>query len=335
MAGIIFSEGSNVNDSIFGKSQEPIKMFLEKRAEAFEAKSILPEIFNMETSNHWAEKFTTMTAMDGFQPVGENGAYPVDGMQEGYSKVMEHMTWKDSFSLSREIIDDSKLMDLKNQPKGFITAYYRTREKFGAALFGAAIAKQSTLNFGGKVFSTAGADGQALFSKTHPSKIKGGSQSNLFADAFSDDALAAIEERMQGFKGDNGELLDVAPTTIIIPNDYKLKKAVFAALGSDKDPETANNGFNFLFGRYNVIIWSYLNQYLASGTSPWIVMSKTYNEDYGSAMWLDRVKLEVRSEIAENDANVWKGYSRFIAGFNDWRGFAVGGVSGGDQLITE
>ena len=41
MAGIIFSEGSNVANSIYGKSQEPIKMLLEKRAEAFEQKSVL------------------------------------------------------------------------------------------------------------------------------------------------------------------------------------------------------------------------------------------------------------------------------------------------------
>lgn len=334
MAGIIFSEGSNVNDSVFGKSQEPIRMFLEKRAEAFEAQSILPEIFNMGTSTHWAEKFATMTAMDGFLPVGENGAYPVDGMQEGYSKVLEHMTWKDSFSISKEIIDDSNLMDLKSKPQGFITAYYRTREKFGAAIFGAAIKKQSSVTFGGKTFDTTGADGQALFSKTHPSKIKGGNQSNLFADAFSQDALGAIEERMQNFKGDNGELLDVAPTTIIIPNDYKLKRDIFAVLGAEHEPETANNAWNYLVGRYNVIVWSYLNQFITADTHPWIVMSKSYNEDYGSAMWLDRETLSVRSEIAENDANVWKGRARFTAGINDWRAFAVGGVSGGDTLVS-
>ena len=85
-------------------------------------------------------------------------------------------------------------------------------------------------------------------------------------------------------------------------------------------------------GRYNVIVWSYLNEFITGGTAPWIVMDKAYNEDYGSAVWLDRVKLEVRSELAENDANVWKGYARFTAGFNDWRGFACGGVAGGTQL---
>lgn len=333
MANIIFSEGSGVNDSIFGKSQEPIKMFLEKRAEAFEAQDVLPELFNMGTSNNWAEKFTSMTAMDGFKPVGENGAYPTDGMQEGYSKVLEHETWKDSFSLSREMIDDAKLMELKKKPQGFITAYYRTRQRFGAALFGAAINKQTTVTFEGKKFDATTADGKALFATDHPSKLSKGNQSNMFSDAFSADALGAMEEKMQNIKGDNGELLDVAPTHILIPNDYQLKKAVFAAIGADKDPaEAGSNKFNYIFGRWNVVIWPYLNQFIASGVKPYILMDKQFNEDYGTAMWLDRVKLEVRSEMAGNDANVWKGYSRFTAGFNDWRGMAIGGITGGTAL---
>ena len=61
---------------------------------------------------------------------------------------------------------------------------------------------------------------------------------------------------MQDFRGDAGEVLDVVPQTIIIPNDYKLKMDVFAAIGADKDPDTSNNGFNFNFGRWNVIIAS-------------------------------------------------------------------------------
>ena len=141
------------------------------------------------------------------------------------------------------------------------------------------------------------------------------------------------ESKMQDFRGDNRELLDVAPDTIVIPNDYKLKRDVFAAIGADKDPSTANNGFNYNYGRWTVVIWPYLNQYITTGTAPWILLDKRYNDEYGSAMWLDRVKLEVRSELSSNDANVWKGYARFIAGFNDWRGFAVGGVTGGTQLI--
>ena len=253
MANITFTEGSGLQDSIFGKSQEPIKMFLEKRGEAFEQTSMLPELFNMGSSNHWGEKFSTMTAMDGFQPVGENGDYPVDGMQEGFAKFLEHMTWKNSFSLSREIVEDAKLMDLKKQPAGFITSYYRTREKFGAALIGAAIQKKTETTFSGKTFDVKTADGKCLFATNHPSKLGKSNQSNQFSDAFSNDALMAMEAKMQDFRGDNDEVLDVAPTTILIPNDYKLKRDVFAAIGADKDPATANNGFN-----YNSVSYTHL-----------------------------------------------------------------------------
>lgn len=66
-----------------------------------------------------------------------------------------------------------------------------------------------------------------------------------------------------------------------------------------------------------------------------VLLDSRYNGQYGGAMWFDRVQLNVRSEIDPgNDANVWKGRARFTAGFNDWRFAAVGGVSGGTQLIS-
>ncbi len=63
-------------------------------------------------------------------------------------------------------------------------------------------------------------------------------QSNLFAGDLTVDNLGRVEELMQNTKGDNGELLGIAPDTIWIPNDAALKKAAFAAAGSDKDPES-------------------------------------------------------------------------------------------------
>lgn len=335
MANITFTEGSGLQDSIFGKSQAPIRMFLEKRGEAFEQSSMIPALFSVETSRHWGEKFTTMTAMDGFQPVGENGSYPVDGMQEGYEKFLEHMTWKNSFTLSREIVEDAKLMDLKKQPTGFITSYYRTREKFAAALLGGAVMGVSQISFGGKTFDTKTADGKTLFATDHPSKLGKGKQSNQFTDSFSNDVLAAMEVAMQDFRGDNQEILDVAPDTILIPNEFTLKRDVFATIGADRDPNTANNGFNYNFGRWNVIVWPYLNQFITRGMKPFILLDSRYNRECGGAVWLDRTKLEVKSRIDDgNDANVWSGYARFIAGFNDWRAFAIGGVSGGTTLIS-
>ena len=333
MANITFSEASGVNDSIFGKSQAPIRMFIEKRGEQFEQQSVVKELFLQEKSTHFGEKFTSLTAMDGFQVTGENGAYPTDGQEEGYSKILEAVEWKDSFSISKKIIEDSKLMDLRQKPAAFVTAYYRTREKFGAALLGNAIQGNASVTYAGGEFGLKTSDGQNLFYASHPAKVKGDTQCNLWSDDFSEDALGKLEVTMQNTRGDNDEILDVAPDTIVIPNIHSLKKAVFAAIGADKDPDTANNGFNYQFGRWNVIVWSYLNQFIASGTQPWLLMDSRYNKEYGTLVWLDRVALEVSSKIDDNtDANVWRGRARFTAGFHDWRGIACAGVSGATAL---
>lgn len=330
---IIFSESSGLNDSIYGKCQAPIRMFLEKRGEEFEQNSVLKNLFFMGKSGNYADMMTTMTAMSGFEPVGENGAYPLDGMQEGYQKLLKYQTWKDSFSVSKEMMEDGKLMDMRKQPAAFMTSYNRTRELFGAALYGAAMNGAGSVTFKGVKFDLAGADGSNLFAKEHTPKVSGDKQCNCFKDAFSVDALSKLETAMHLFRGDNDEILDVAPDTILIPEIAALKKDVFAAIGADKDPVSANNAFNYQYGRWNVIVWPYLNQFVTKGTSPWVLLDSKYNETYGGAVWNDRVQLEVRSTIDENtDANVWRGRSRFNAAFNDWRFAAIGGVAAGNAL---
>lgn len=330
---ITFSEGSGLNDSVYGKCQAPIRMFLEQRGEQFEQQSVLKDLFLMGTSENYGDLLTTMTAMSGFEPVGENGAYPADGMQEGYSKLVVYDTWKDSFSISAEMIEDAKLMDLRKQPAAFMTSYNRTREMFGAALFGGAMKAQSSMLYKGKKFDLTAADGVTLFHTAHPPKVAGENQCNLFKDAFSVDALGQMETAMHLFRGDNDEILDVAPDTILIPEIASLKKEVFAAIGADKEPTSANNAFNYQYGRWTVIIWSYLNQFITPSTAPWVLLDSKYNQTYGGAVWNDRVKLSVRSTIDDNtDANVWRGRSRFNAAFNDWRFAAVGGVASGEDL---
>lgn len=330
---IIFSESSGLNDSIYGKCQAPIRMFLEKRGEEFEQNSVLKNLFFMGKSGNYADMMTTMTAMSGFEPVGENGAYPLDGMQEGYQKLLKYQTWKDSFSVSKEMMEDGKLMDMRKQPAAFMTSYNRTRELFGAALYGAAMNGAGSVTFKGVKFDLTGADGSNLFAKEHAPKVSGDKQCNCFKDAFSVDTLGKLETAMHLFRGDNDEILDVAPDTILIPEIATLKKDVFAAIGADKDPVSANNAFNYQYGRWNVIVWPYLNQFVTKGTSPWVLLDSKYNETYGGAVWNDRVQLEVRSTIDENtDANVWRGRSRFNAAFNDWRFAAIGGVAAGNAL---
>lgn len=332
MSEVIFSKASGVNDSFFGKSQEPIKAFLEKHVEEFEKNSMLKKIFVTEKSKNFAEKFTYKTKLGNFMDVGENGTYPRSIVQEGYAKVLEPHEWKNQFAVTQTMLEDSQLFDLRGEMLGFSDGYNRTKELFGAALLSGATAAK--VNFAGKEYDTTSADGAALFSAAHTSVTGGyGNQSNLFKGEFSYDTLCAMEEAMQDFRDDDGNLVNVCPDTIIIPNDHKLRKAVFDAIGAEGMPGTANNSFNYQYGRWNVIIWPYLSK--MEGGAQVYMMDSRFNENYRGLIWLDRLPLSVHSWVDENtDANIFNGRARFTAGFNNWRAIAclAPGMSGGTAL---
>ena len=332
---IVISISSRVVDSIYGNSQAPIRSYVMKRAEAFEQESLLPYLFRMERSRHWAEQYGGETAMENFVPVGEGGSYPLTGFEESFQKTLVNETWKQSFAITRELVDDAQLGKMKQRANKLMTSYYRTREMFGRTLYAGGLLG-TEVQIGGKKFSTASADGKKLFATNHIAKVKGNQQSNAFAGEFTAANLDAVETMMQNTKGDNGELLAIAPDTILIPNDAALKRKVFEVVGADKDPDSGDNGFNFQFGRWNVIVDPYLTmalQQLGVQTAPWILLDSKFIQENDGAIWQDRVKLELSSEIDDNnDNNKWKGYARFTGGFVDWRFAAAGGVTGGTAL---
>ena len=332
---IVISISSRVVDSIYGNSQAPIRSYVMKRAEAFEQESLLPKLFRMERSRHWAEQYGGETAMENFVPVGEGGSYPLTGFEESFQKTLVNETWKQSFAITRELVDDAQLGKMKQRANKLMTSYYRTREMFGRNLYAGGLLG-TEVQIGGKKFSTAAADGKKLFATDHIAKVKGNKQSNAFAGDFTAANLDAVETMMQNTKGDNGELLAIAPDTILIPNDAKLKRQVFEVVGADKDPDSGDNGFNFQFGRWNVIVDPYLTmalQQLGVEAAPWILLDSKFIQENDGAIWQDRVKLELSSEIDDNnDNNKWKGYARFTGGFVDWRFAAAGGVNGGTAL---
>lgn len=327
MAQVIYSQGSGLADSIFGKSQEPIKAVISDYTEAFERKSQLANIFSIEKSHNWSEKFTSETALEDFRDVGENGAYPKSGFREGYSKTIIPAVWKSSFEVTKTMLEDAKYGRIKKKAVGFTQSYNRTREKFGAALLAGGIG--SSVTFGGKAYDTTAADTKPLFSSTHTSITDGtGTQSNSFAvsGGFTVSAMDKMEEAMQSFTDDDGNILDIMPNTIIIPNSADLKRKVIAAIDSEYDPETDHNAVNFQCGLWRVLVWNYLPKTLG-GSPYWIMMDSDFCKNYDCLPWIDRVSLTVRSYVDENtDANVWSGRARFGAGFNNWRGIAIGGA---------
>lgn len=334
MPDIIFSEGSGVADSAFGLAQAPIKSVILTQAQLWESRQLYPKIFKQENSTHAMEQYSSFTDLGDYEAVGENGAYPSTGFQEGFKKIIENVTWKSQFAISQEAMEDATLPGVKQGASKLGRTYERTREKLCADWLAGAVGADS-ITRGKFSFSTKGADGVRFFSTAHPNFFNSSiTQSNLFADEFSADALKYAAAAMNGFKDEDGEYVDVEPKTIIIPNNPALLKAVLAAVGTPDDPETANNTFNYSCGIWNVLVWQQLNATLGNDSKVWFLLDGDYNDLVGGAILQNRTAQTIKSVIDDNDANVWKGRCRFGVGANDWRAFCAGGVEGATQLIS-
>lgn len=334
MADLIFSATAGLNDSVFGKSAYPIHMIMEQSLEAHEKKSVIKSLYNVKKSENWAEQLTAMSAMDNWEVTPENGTPKKSGMQETFKKVIEHHEWTNEFDITRKMADDSKIDLMELRAKKMAQSYARTREEFGIKMI--THATEKSLKFQGQMFDTTAADNLPLFSKAHPSFFNSkNTQSNLYAGEFSNMVLAQLESIMQEYEGDKGEVLAVSPDTIIIPNDAKLKYAVFEAIGADKDPETSNNGFNYNYGRWNVICIpkKYWNISSTANTLPFILLDSDFNKVDTTAVWFERKPMEVNAYTTDdNRAAIYSGYARFGVGFNNWRGMLMGGVESGTAL---
>ena len=332
---LYFNISSGLNDDLYGKSIAPIISFLEREDEAAVKNQIFPKIFKEIKSTHYAEKYASMTSMTDFEPTVEGGSIPNMDMQEGFGKIIENVQWTGKFTITKRAMRESILTDLTQRPQQFIDSYHRAKEKFAARLIGEAIKKQSSVKINGITFDLKTADNSNLFATNHPSAVarKTHTQSNMFSNAFSNENLMLAATAMQQFADDQGEVLSIAPDTIVIPNIGSLKAEVFAALGADKSPDTANNGFNYNYGMWNVIVWPMLNQFITGGTKPWLLLDSKYIQRTNALVFQNRQDLEVDVCMSSNNKDTeWVGDAVFSAGFVNWRGIAAGGIADGTAL---
>lgn len=332
MPNIILTEGSGTLDALYGNFQAPIVSHIEEKCEAWEQTLIFPHIFREQKIETFAGGYTSSTAMDDWEAVGENGAHPSNGFEEGYSKIIKDMTWKSQFGISQEMVEDQQLGRALKDTTKFVNSYYRTKERFFAEMLAKAAGGNASMTRSGKLFDLKSADGKNLFATDHPSKVKGGNQTNKYQDSFSGAAWGKAITAMQNLKGDNGEILGLCPDTLVIPNIYSMVEAAYAYVNSHSVPGSDHNDANPLYGNQRVIIWPYLNEFLASGAAPWFVMDSKYNMDADGLIYQNRLDLTVRSVLGENDENIWKGRARFAGGFVDWRAILGGGLTGGSSL---
>lgn len=331
----IVTIGSGLLDhSAFGKLQGPLAAYIEKFGGIEKPEEQLwGKVFKKKTSKHFGENYVSRTDIDDMVPGPEGADYPSTSFQDGYDKLIRNVEFKQSITITQTAIEDDVMGDLKTQADNLMRAYHRGKARLAAAFVGESLKGQTSYTLKGHVFDLKCMDGGCVFSTSHAPKVKGGNQSNLFADAFSVDTLTAAMLRMRALKDEDGNTLDIDADTIIIPaNKPVLYNAVLAAVASLQKPGSANNDVNIHHGNWTILVSSYLNDHLPAGDSPWILFDSKFNEAADGNIFQDRVPFNVRSELERNDNNVWLARARYNFGFVNWRQMMAFGVTGGSNL---
>ena len=328
MSNFIYSAMSGKNDPMFGKFEHPIKALIENESNICEKqKSILDFLFNVEKSSRYAETIMGESDFDTFQSKQEGQGAENDSVEPTFKKTIEHIEFAKEFTITRKMAYDAKFgmgSDMKNKPKKFVRAYYKTRIKIAAQALINGTAKEMTFNKA-KVDLTC-ADELALFHKAHPystDKMKGKTQSNYYYGELTgsastlEDALGVLSNKVRNFKDENGDVMEYVADTLIIPcNRPKLETLVKKVVGSERTVGSANNDINTQYGNWNIVV---LNGWEADDDR-FMVMSGDANKNLLGNMFYNRVPLDITSDIDKHTRNYfWNGYCRFGVGFNTWK----------------
>ena len=227
----------------------------------------------------------------------------------GYSYNIKNKEWENSIAVKRADIEHDKLglIRMRVQDMAVRAAQYQDQLTF------------ETLANG---FSQTCYDGQYFFDTDHAGSS--GNQSNKGTSALSAASLQAAITAMMKFEDDQGNVLGVAPDTLVVPPD--LKWTAMELLNSTYNVNTASSNTpmmtNVLQGALDLVVSPYLKD-----TNNWYVLCTRgvmkpliYQMDTP----VEFKALENNSEVEFMRAQYLYGtYARYNVGYGLWQ-FAYG-----------
>lgn len=332
---IIFSTNSGLNDDLFKDTAIQVRSLMyDADKEKNKYDDLVNAMFNVEKSDRFGEKQSSLTEFGDFEIVPEGGNAIQDELQQGFSKLIIHEQMLKKFTVTAKMIEDNQIGDLKRKAFEFITSYKRSRAKEATKLLTEAYATSAM--WGGKNLDTTTGDGKALFATDHPGMKPGvAAQSNIYTDAFGTDdtVLDTLADIGKNFKNQSGEVMGYDFDTLMIPgNATALRRTALKVIGSDGQVGNDYNDINVSKGKWKLIV-NPLWTVDTSAKIPYIIMSSEANKKFGGNMFYDRLPLSMREWI---DNDTWSlnysGRYRAGVGFNIWQHIILGGAQSGSSL---
>lgn len=318
---------------LIGKYQDPIKAIIRHESDVCTKNDdIVKTMFNIQKSKRYGESYVYQNEFDVFVPTAEGG--DISGNKVDYQAVLDkfikHTQFTAQFRITRTMMEDSLVNQMRAKAENFTRSYYKTRNKFATDLYVGATAAKVT--FKGTEFDTTCSDGKPLFHKGH---TYGGSnvQSNRFIYSLStgekidtalvENAISAAVETIRNMKDENGYSLGYTADTIMISgNDMLLEKALKKILGSEFSSNASgalSGSVNLHFGNWTLVINPFW-QRTVTGSHPMIVSSSEARKNLQGAEFIDRVPLEVFDSVDDGTLDyIWNGRSRFSLGFPTYK----------------
>lgn len=338
---VTFSKGSGQNEGVYKAIEGVITAHInDVDTGVNNDDEVLKGIFVVSKKNSgFGARQATMGEFGNFVGVDEGNVAVLDKIQEGYGKLIEHEPFLKGFSITREMLDDSKdyIDAIKMTSANFVNSYKRSRLCFATEYLAAA---GTTFTYEGKTYDRTTGDGKALFATDHLGKKQGvANQSNVFTNELWDytgtpDALMLqrLANIGRNFKNESGRALGYTFDTIVIPgNCWQMEEGLNRIIGSAGVVGSANNDINTQKGKWRLIVnprWI-----ATTGTYPYLLLSSEANKELNALPFYDRSPLDVRNEIDNNTRNMnWTGYTRFSCGCFNWRAIMMGGAASGTTL---
>lgn len=330
MAGIVFNK--SVNDSLYKAVDGYLsEIMLDVEKTKTNEDEVLNAIFQVKKSKKSGERVQGVTEFANMAPVAEGGKAVRDEIEQSFGKMVEHEAFMKGFAVTKAMLDDDMLDDASLAAKNFVKSYKRSKLQFATNFL---VTEGTTFSYEGKTFDKTTGDGVGLFSTGHKMKRSAGTQSNVFTNAFGTNAnmLTRLANIGRNFKNDSGHVMGYTFDTIVIPgNCWELEETIRRIINSTQVVGSSNNDINTQKGRWNLVVnplWQ-----AASGTAPYIIMSKEANEAFGALRFYDREPLDVRSYVDEETRNLcYTGYTRFSVMPASWRAVIMGGAQAGTTL---
>ncbi len=179
-----------------------------------------------------------------FRSMTEGETYTYERPMQGASKTLTVVKYGLGFSISEEMVEDSKFAEMAMMAEGLGRSARESQE----------VTAMNVINNGFSAETTA--DGVALFHATH-TLPRGGSFRNTLSTAadLSPSSLetAIIDFRTQ-FVTDGGIKLAMRPQILLVPEELRLYAKEL--VGSENKPDSADNNINSLKGEGLTVISS-------------------------------------------------------------------------------